>query len=155
MTLLDLEAELKNLYRERAHLVAHLTALFPHHATLADADPTTPGWPVATIETPAGQMSWHISPDDTDLFAHMPRTAAGIPWDGHSTQEKYERLQALTSLTAATAAAGNPVQAAGPEPTAGTAAPAPDGHPAADTPDTPRENREGPEDADSDPETSA
>jgi hypothetical protein len=97
--LATLEAELKGVYRERAHLVAFLTSVLP--ATLAETDPDTPGWPVVTVDTPAGQLSWHIAPEDTDLFGHMDRTPEGIAWDGHSTEEKYERLHALTEAIAA------------------------------------------------------
>ena len=37
-----------------------------------------PEWPVAFIELPTGQVSWHIK-------AHSK------PWDGHTTEEKYAR----------------------------------------------------------------
>lgn len=42
-------------------------------------DPTEPDWPVAFIELPTGQVSWHMP-------AH-PRK-----WDGHTTEEKFSRL---------------------------------------------------------------
>lgn len=42
-------------------------------------DPNEPEWPVAYIELPTGQVSWH-----------MPQHS--IPYDGHSTEEKYERI---------------------------------------------------------------
>jgi hypothetical protein len=43
-------------------------------------DPAEPEWPVVYIELPTGQVSWH-----------MPQH--GIPFDGHSTEEKYRRIQ--------------------------------------------------------------
>ena len=43
-------------------------------------DPKEPEWPVAFIELPTGQVSWHL--------AQHP-----IPYDGHTTTEKYERIQ--------------------------------------------------------------
>lgn len=43
-----------------------------------DADDTE--WPVAFIELPTGQVSWHVPQHDR-------------PWDGHTTQEKYARIQ--------------------------------------------------------------
>lgn len=85
-------------YRERARLVAHIAALYP--AVMGPAvDVDEPGWLIAYIDTPAGQMSWHIGPDDCDLFAHVEHVGSDDPraqWDGHSTGEKYERLAALT-----------------------------------------------------------
>lgn len=83
-------------YRERARLVAYLASVFP--SVLHYSDPTEPEWPVVYVETPAGQLSWHLSPDDLDLFDHVPWLVREhpSPWDGHSTDEKYERLAALT-----------------------------------------------------------
>lgn len=87
-----------DVYTERAHLVAYLAA--QHPAVLAYSDPDEPDWPVITVATPAGQMSWHLSPDDLDLVAHVPLVSADDPravWDGHTTPDKYERLRALTT----------------------------------------------------------
>lgn len=83
-----------SVYRERAHLVAYLTS--EHPSTIGYTDPAEPDWAVVTIETPQGQMSWHVAPDDMDLFGHVPREAPKRPWDGHSTEEKYARLRRLT-----------------------------------------------------------
>ncbi len=47
-------------------------------------DPAEPAWPVAFIELPTGQVSWH-----------MPQHAR--EWDGHSTEEKYKRCRAYVS----------------------------------------------------------
>jgi hypothetical protein len=44
-------------------------------------DPTEPEWPVAYIELPTGQVSWHLP--------QHPK-----PWDGHDTPEKYRRCRA-------------------------------------------------------------
>ncbi|MEU4947694.1 hypothetical protein [Streptomyces lavendulae] len=82
-------------YRERAHLVAHLASLYP--SQIAYADPEAPDWAVVTVEAPTGQMSWHVAPRDMDLFEHVERqNGLVLPWDGHSTEEKYERLRQLT-----------------------------------------------------------
>jgi hypothetical protein len=84
------------VYRERAHLVAHLAA--QHPALIAETDDD---WPIIFIETPAGQLSWHLNRADLDLFGHVERVEEGDErgacWDGHSTAEKYERLRALTA----------------------------------------------------------
>jgi hypothetical protein len=42
------------------------------------------------------QLTWHISPTDLDLFGHVKKVTPTDPfvqWDGHSTTEKYRRIQ--------------------------------------------------------------
>lgn len=89
-------SELNGLYRERAHLVAHLAAIYPS-VMVPDADPKTPGWPILYVQLPTGQVSWHLSFADMDLFNHVP-TGHAI-WDGHDTPEKYRRLDAHTAAS--------------------------------------------------------
>lgn len=84
-----------SIYRERAHLVAFLTTLYP--SVGAYNDPEEPEYLVVYVESPVGQMSWHIHPDDTDLFEGL-RIVDSHPWDGHSTEEKYRKLQNFTQL---------------------------------------------------------
>lgn len=86
-----------NIYRERAHLVAHLATIYP--STIGYHDPAEPDWAVVIIDGPEGQMSWHVSPDDMDLFGHVARSEVNA-WDGHSTEVKYERLDAATAALA-------------------------------------------------------
>jgi hypothetical protein len=45
-------------------------------------DPTEPEWPVAYIELPTGQVSWHLPQHP-------------VPWDQHDTYEKYRRCRAF------------------------------------------------------------
>lgn len=91
----QLKEQRDEVYRERSHLIAHLASLYPSH--IGYTDPTTPDLAVVIIKTPAGQMSWHITPRDMALFEHVPRTVSGASdWDGHTTKQKYERLRALT-----------------------------------------------------------
>ena len=91
-------AALDAAYRERARLVAHLAALYPSH--IGHTDPNAPDWAVIIVETPTGQMSWHIAERDMDLFGHvMPTNRICRAWDGHTTDEKYQRLEALTAAT--------------------------------------------------------
>lgn len=40
-----------------------------------------------------GQMTWHIHDDDKKYFEHLP--IQGNHWDGHSTPEKYQRLEKI------------------------------------------------------------
>lgn len=86
-----------DVYRERTHLVAHLAAAYP--STIGYHDPSEPAWAVVIVDLPTGQASWHVAPGDMDLFAHVPRTEANT-WDGHSTSEKYARLDAHTRALA-------------------------------------------------------
>lgn len=90
------EEQLRPVYRERARLVAVLAALFP--AVWAYSDPAAPEWPVVYVDIPQGQCSWHLSAEDLDLFGHVPQVAPDDPrarWDGHTTDEKYQRLAGL------------------------------------------------------------
>ncbi|MFI0900578.1 hypothetical protein [Streptomyces sp. NPDC020983] len=89
----QLQQQLTAVYRERAHLVAHLASLYP--STMVE-DPQDIDWRIVYLDTPVGQWSWHISVDDIDLFAHVPAGAA--EWDGHTTAEKYQRMRELTEL---------------------------------------------------------
>ena len=90
------DPQLDAAYRERAHLVALLAALYPAH--IGYTDPAAIDWLVVTIETPTGQMSWHIAERDRDLFEHVRLVpAVHNVWDGHSTEEKYARLRRLTT----------------------------------------------------------
>lgn len=88
-------AERDGAYRERARLVAHLASLYP--SQIAHTDLEAPDWAVVTVEGPTGQMSWHVAPRDMDLFEHVERqNGLVLPWDGHTTEQKYERLRQLT-----------------------------------------------------------
>ncbi|MFD5709471.1 hypothetical protein ACFWHW_03600 [Streptomyces pharetrae] len=82
-----------SVYRERARLVAHLAAAYP--STIGYHDPEEPDWAVVIVDLPTGQASWHVAPEDMDLFAHVQLSEINT-WDGHSTEEKYARLAAHT-----------------------------------------------------------
>lgn len=92
---MDLDT-LARLYRERAHLVALLAAMYP---SCRGQDHLTPEYPVIYIALPTGQVSWHISPSDLDLFGHVP--PGTVLWDGHTTAEKHERIDQHTARLAA------------------------------------------------------
>ena len=84
-----------SIYRERAYLVAFLTTLYPSVGCYSDPD--EPEYMVVFVETPVGQMSWHIHPQDIDLFEGL-RIVEYHVWDGHSTEDKYRKLQNFTRL---------------------------------------------------------
>nr|WP_157529412.1 hypothetical protein [Kibdelosporangium sp. MJ126-NF4]CEL23360.1 hypothetical protein [Kibdelosporangium sp. MJ126-NF4]CTQ96904.1 hypothetical protein [Kibdelosporangium sp. MJ126-NF4] len=98
----------RELYRERARLVAFLAALYP--AVRSSNDPHDDRT-VVYIKTPTGQMSWHIDPADVRLFAHVPAVPgddARARWDGHTTDQKYTRLATLTQLHLAVGLVADP-----------------------------------------------
>lgn len=72
-------------YSERARIVSSLTLLFPSRMTQHE------GWWIVYMDTPHGQVSWHISEDDLGYFGHVPRVDSW-QWDNHTTNEKYLRL---------------------------------------------------------------
>jgi hypothetical protein len=56
-------------------------------------DPGEPDWPVLLVDTPKGQVSWHLTRKEADAAGFGRYDGA---WDGHSTGEKYDRLRRLT-----------------------------------------------------------
>jgi len=83
-------------YRERAHLVALLAAIYPSH--IGPAPDTDPSWSIVYVQLPTGQASWHIARSDMPLFAHVPTSdPTKTHWDGHTTAEKYERIARLAA----------------------------------------------------------
>lgn len=85
------------LYTERNRLVAALSGLFPAHL-MVDPAAAEPWVTLVCIHLPAGTGTWHIPPWDLPFFAHL--AYAPHYWDGHTTEEKYDRLQALAGTTA-------------------------------------------------------
>lgn len=84
------------VYTERNRLVASLSKLFPsfivHDRTQEE------GWEnIVYVQGPAGQMSWHIPVHDLKHFRHLFATSQPETpvWDGHTTEEKYERLDKI------------------------------------------------------------
>ena len=57
-------------------------------------DPEEPGWPVLFIELPTGQVSWHI-PEAEAVNLMLPYQQE---WDGHTTEEKRERIGDFISV---------------------------------------------------------
>jgi hypothetical protein len=94
----EARAERDAAYAERALIVAALA----HSYRL---DPAGRAWrgidvngetgfqTVCFIELPTGQVSWHFADADTHLLKGLPESDR--PWDGHTTEEKHRRLNAL------------------------------------------------------------
>lgn len=106
-TLLDQQGQINTLtaerdgaYRERAHLVALLAAMTDGAVIAYATDIDEPGWQIVYLAIGGRQASWHISPRDAELFAHVERVEIEDPrahWDGHTTEEKYGGIAAHTA----------------------------------------------------------
>jgi hypothetical protein len=86
-----LEAARDGAYTERNRLVALLASIYPSGVKKT----AIPGWDKAWhgcvyIDTPQGQASWHFHDSEAHLFANLPPYEG--EWDGHTTEEKYERI---------------------------------------------------------------
>ncbi|MEH0428809.1 hypothetical protein QBB34_21240 [Streptomyces stelliscabiei] len=97
-------AERDGAYRERAQLLAWLAALHPT-ATVITASPDVDedGWQLLYLVAGGWQMSWHIHPRDAELFRHVTVvdvTDVRAQWDGHGTEQKYERIHSHVRLLA-------------------------------------------------------
>ncbi len=100
----ELEAENERLreqkdgtYTERDSLVATLSKLLPSWLERHPDDDVDweDDWRwIVFIDPPSGQMSWHIHDSELGWFDHLTRSGANR-WDGHTTEEKYQRLAAL------------------------------------------------------------
>ena len=87
----ELEAARDGAYTERNRLVALLASIHPSGVKKT----AIPGWDKAWhgcvyIDTPQGQASWHFHDSEAHLFANLPPYEG--EWDGHTTEEKYERI---------------------------------------------------------------
>lgn len=81
-------------YRERNQIVAALSKVFPAGISRTAIGGWDEEWHSCVyIDLPTGQVSWHFHDRDADLFSHLGPYLGS--WDGHTTEEKYERLAAL------------------------------------------------------------
>ncbi len=55
-------------------------------------------WTLVSIDLPTGQVSWHFHDSDAHLVADLPVYEGS--WDGHSTEEKYQRVASCAQLAA-------------------------------------------------------
>jgi hypothetical protein len=90
-----MRSEIDQAYYERNKLVRFLASLFPAGIAKTDIPGWEPEWHNCVyIDTPEGQLSWHYHDEEAHLFSALPPYEK--PWDGHSTLEKYLRLERLT-----------------------------------------------------------
>ena len=89
-----MEARKDEAYWERTQLVAALTKCFPAGIAKTAIEGWSEDWHGCVyIDLPTGQVSWHYQDSQAKLFANLPAYAS--EWDGHSTEEKYLRLEKL------------------------------------------------------------
>ena len=55
---------------------------------------------IVVLETPKGQMTWHIHDSELHLFKFISPAPYDWKWDGHSTEQKYKRLENLVKNNA-------------------------------------------------------
>lgn len=93
----QLEEQKNNAYAERNKCVAVLARIFPSGIRKTDI----PGWDkewenCVYIDLPTGQCSWHYHGKESYLFKDL-----GVypkPYDGHTTEKKYARMERYISL---------------------------------------------------------
>jgi hypothetical protein len=94
----SLKAQKDAAYAERNMLVAALSKLLPSHLARHPDEDTTweDDWRwIVVVNGPAGQMTWHIHDSERENFNHLD--VHPFTWDGHTTDEKYQRLARLQS----------------------------------------------------------
>ena len=87
--------KLNEVYNERDRLVALISSIYPSH--LAIDEGAEEGFKyVVYVQSPEGQLSWHIADEELMLFGHLK--VKDNNWDGHTTEEKYERIKQLINF---------------------------------------------------------
>jgi hypothetical protein len=96
-------------YRERNAVVAALIRTNGWPAWVIPA-PDADGWFIVYAESDEGQVSWHIGPDDIDLFSWLPTEprAGWDGWDRHTNEQKYERVASLRAALSNQQSKGEP-----------------------------------------------
>lgn len=97
----SLEYTKNQAYSERNQLVCLLSKLFP--ASLERHSEEDKDWEndwrwIVFISLPTGQCTWHIHDSERPQFDHLD--TLGTKWDGHTTEEKYARIEAVLDDTA-------------------------------------------------------
>lgn len=93
-----LEEQKDGAYAERNKLVALLSKVLPasiEQHVMREGEPWDDDWrAVVFIGLPTGQATWHIHRQEEWMFQHLE--PSGNIWDGHTTEEKYKRLEQCT-----------------------------------------------------------
>lgn len=87
------------VYHERDQVIA-LAAFLAQKAGvqvwMGEHERDDPAWEaewrhIVYIQLPTGQVSWHIHDSELPLFRFIPSSTT--PWDGHTVEAKYSRLE--------------------------------------------------------------
>ncbi len=89
---------INEVYTERNKVIALAAKLALMQGYKAWKVPTVDDWPLVFIELPLAQLSWHIPIAEIDLFDFLPY--GDNTWDGHSTADKYNRLERFVTASA-------------------------------------------------------
>lgn len=76
-------------YRERNHAVLLLATLAERVGWPVYVDRMDTAWPIVYVESPAGQLSWHLPA--SEVVGDWDRPPPGYSWDGHTTEERLGR----------------------------------------------------------------
>lgn len=90
---MSITAELNSVYAERDKLVSALSKLFPSHLTKHEGEWEDDWRNIVCVHLTTGQATWHIHDSELPWFSHLSQQENH--WDGHSTEEKYERVLAI------------------------------------------------------------
>lgn len=78
-------------YQQRDILVALLARVWPSHLARHVGDPWEDDWRnIVCLHTPQGQATFHIHDSELPLFRTL--RMEGGDWDGHGSEEKFDRL---------------------------------------------------------------
>ena len=92
-----LETIRDHAYRERNHLAAFLSHLYPAGIEVFDNPELSQEWfGCVYVDLPTGQVSWHYNEHESHLFSHLK--TYNKKWDGHSSDEKYDRLMRAAKM---------------------------------------------------------
>ena len=86
-------------YKERNQLVAFISKIFPSALGRHDESDTKcdDEWRnIVFVYTTQGQCSWHIHDSELELFSHLQEL--DVIWDGHTAEQKYDRLKKFHPL---------------------------------------------------------
>lgn len=96
----ELEEQKDNAYYERNQLVVALSKIFKSYLGFHPKEDKEweDDWRVIVfIELPTGQATWHIHDSERKYFEHLDFRSEA-KWDGHSTEEKYNRLRDIEGV---------------------------------------------------------
>lgn len=91
-----LDKKLNEVYAERNRLaltLARLAHALGHDVCLAEDKENGPDWFILFIETPAGQVSWHIPWGEVDAENLNLPYRFTAEWDGHTKAQANRRLE--------------------------------------------------------------